>query len=108
MQEVRPVRTAEEMLRCFYKPVRKGIRTPKQIVEIFQPITITEIRVSACDYAPFSRIVFAGKTYSDQASKMGKLVEEMYQRFPRENSGDHCDSLKRHKAKWERQNGFKS
>ncbi len=100
---IRSPRTAEELMKLSYLPVRKGIRTDKQIWMLFQPSVIPEISVIAMAEAPFSRVFFSGETYSNQVPRMDKLVA--YLRVAvRDDPTKACEQLKKQKAQWEAEN----
>ena len=70
---LRPIRTEAELWRMYYKPVRRGIRTPEEIEEIFEPTSVNEIKYVQVPEPPFVRIVYEdAEIYSDTAKEMSK------------------------------------
>ena len=90
-------------MRLSYKPVRKGIRTEKQIWTLFQPSKIAEVATIPMYEEPFRRVHFDGETYSNQAKNMDSLVTR-FSSTVRGNPNDSCEQLKKQKAKWEAEN----
>ncbi len=100
---IRSPRTAEDLLRLSWKPVRKGIRTEKQIHDLFTEIVRPEIAYQNTKEAPFERILYGeAEIYSDQ----GRVMEEWQKMFlslgiQKTQADYYCKQLKRDKQQWE-------
>jgi hypothetical protein len=70
---MREIRTAKELWKAFYLPVRRGIRTQEEIDELFEESSKPEIVYIPIKAAPFERIVYGNaEIYSDQGEKQSK------------------------------------
>ena len=102
---IRSPRTYEELLRLHYKPLRKGLRTNKQVFDLYVVTKTPEFIVVKTNEPPFERIVFKGNTYSNQGEKMQQWTKDFDSLgITNDSPSVHCEQLKKRKRQWEAEN----